>query len=357
MFSLLQFVSSFRCFIPKISFLKFPQTNLEIKSTNLPDLDGNSASELPLDFLNAVRKSAISTAVSYRQAGINFCRIDFDTTIGDLTYTSLKNTMPFLKQYLIDLCNELQLIPTLIETSTNTSEQTINEELPKQQSIRVFFPDMGAAVLARNDWKLMDLDASQVPPCISTANIQNDGLKETDVVAIIVCPQYSEADCIQRILDLTIENNILCIMINPNIINRDQGFGVRKFTIQYIISSLIVFCSLLLLIIIYSYVILGAKNLRKNILAKFQTAYLLKTLKSGALVREWPGPFTLWKEDSQATDGYILIQNYNQEPDSTEISEILGEFDEDDNDDNPNKNIVNNLIGEIGGFFKGLSRL
>lgn len=74
----------------------------------------------------------------------------------------------------------------------------------------------------------MGTNSSEVPVGVYTANVQNDPLGTTDKAAIILCPLYSETDYVQRVVDLCVNNNVLCIMINPNLINMDQGFGVRE---------------------------------------------------------------------------------------------------------------------------------
>ena len=107
--------------------------------------------------------------------------------------------------------------------------EAVSEYLPKvkedevtPRTMRVFFPDMGAAVLARRDWKLGS-PSSELPPCIITANVQNDDLSDTDEVAVIVCPLSYEADYVKRVIDLCDAKKIPCVMINPNLINMDQG--------------------------------------------------------------------------------------------------------------------------------------
>jgi len=65
--------------------------------------------------------------------------------------------------------------------------------------------------------------SSEVPPCIQTANVQNDALLSTDEIAIIICPLSYEADYVKRVVDLCEEKKIPCVMINPNLINMDQG--------------------------------------------------------------------------------------------------------------------------------------
>ena len=74
-------------------------------------------------------------------------------------------------------------------------------------SIRLYFPDMGAAALARRDWKTGTVD-SEVPNCIVTANIQNDQLQPSDRLVVLVCPLYSEQDQVKRIIDECAANQV-----------------------------------------------------------------------------------------------------------------------------------------------------
>lgn len=132
-----------------------------------------------------------------------------------------------------------------------------------------------------------------VPPCIFTANIQNDPLQSTDKLAIILCPKYSEADYVKRIMDLCDEVSIPCVMINPDLINMDQGFGVR------------------------------ARNIRKDILNTFLTSYKLITLREGAIVREAPKGYTVWIEDESKDDGYTLLNSFAVDPPRETITDLL----------------------------------
>lgn len=179
-------------------------------------------SYLPDSFEDAIERAAKCTVKSVK-SGLLRVRIDFDTSIGDMTYTSLKNSLPFMKRF-------SKSIATLLELSPIDFSPVNPEELPvvETRTLRVFFPDMGAAVLARRDWKMGSND-SEVPLCMYTANIQNDAIEDTDKAVIILCPLYSEADYVGRIADTCLQRNIPCIMINPNLINGDQGLGVRKY--------------------------------------------------------------------------------------------------------------------------------
>ena len=73
-----------------------------------------------------------------------------------------------------------------------------------------------------------------------------------------------------------------------------------------------------------SFLSLGARNLRKDVLGTFSTSYKLKTMATGALVREWPKGYSVWNEDASAPDGsgYRLLQTYKNDP----TREIMNEL-------------------------------
>lgn len=177
------------------------------------------------------------------------CRLDYDTSVGDQTYSSVKNTMKMLKPLLQKICVGLDLsfpvekniqsllagnsddTVTTVQASPMTEDMQVDKlfqvDFTPTRTLRVFCPDMGVAALARRDWKMGTIMA-EVPLCVATANIQNDPLLDTDRLAIILCPLYSEVDSVKRVLDLCAEKGVPCLIINPDLINMDQGFGVRK---------------------------------------------------------------------------------------------------------------------------------
>lgn len=330
-----------------------------------------SVSELPNDFIDSIERAAKSS-LSCMDMGSSRIRIDFDTTIGDQTYSSLTNTLPMVKELVKILCDTMDLsVPTAIVAPAAEEVEDVNEmvadekanlnptpdarmspieakiqaledtdisEVPKYnidpdfkitRSLSIFFPDMGPAVLARRDWKMNSNEVPEVPPCVYTANIQNDPLQITDQLALIICPLYSETDFVKRVLNMCEVQAIPCIMINPDLINMDQGFGVR------------------------------ARNIRNDILNTFVTTYKLKTLSNGAVVREWPAGYTVWNEDPASPDGYTVLQSFGgKEPTREEINDL---FDEVENAGQPKpepaSNVVQSGVNEIVGFFKGMSRL
>jgi hypothetical protein len=220
----------------------------------------SDVTELPNTFQDAVGRSA-SRSMACIASGQMRVRIDFDTSIGDMTYTSLKNTLPMIKEFSAILSKEMGLSMSMPETAVAVTDEATNtaattsttatvetaaaatptaetETDEPERTMRIFFPDMGAAALARRDWKL-GTEVSEVPPCVRTANMQNDPLEPTDKVAVLLCPQSSETDFVKRIMESCTEAKIPLIMINPNLVNMDQGFGVRKLPFPLLFPTLL----------------------------------------------------------------------------------------------------------------------
>lgn len=252
-------------------------------------------SELPNSFNDMIQNAATRT-LECISSGNLFCRIDIDTTIGDLTYTSIKSSMPIVKELVNELCISMNLSLPIVNNSMIISQSMLDETAKSifypEKTLRILFPDMGAAALARRDWK-MGSEYPEVPPCVFTSNIQNDPILDTDRVVIILCPRYSEIDFVKRIMDICTERSIPCILINPELINMDQGFGVR------------------------------ARNIRKTLLGTFIVTYKLITLRDGAIVRDWPKGFSVWKEDAQKDEGYSLLQTFQTDPPKDTIAELF----------------------------------
>jgi hypothetical protein len=206
-------------------------------------------------------------------------------------------------------------------------EAGITDQTPAR-TLRIFFPDMGAAALAQRDWKINSFDA-EVPPCVKCANIQNDVVEAADAVVVLLCPLSYEADCVKRIQDACSLTNTPCVMINPDLVNMDQGYGVR------------------------------ARNLRTELLNSFTTAYKLKTMPQGAVVREWPAGFSVWAEDEVEEEGYNLLDTFTKDPARETVNDLYDAWEqgvtvgEIRGDNNPAIQAVQGLVG----FFQGLSRM
>jgi hypothetical protein len=112
-----------------------------LASSSLPL--SKDVSELPASFEDAVARAADRVIAGIRY-GNSKLRIDFDTSIGDQTYTSLKNALPMTRLLVTKLSALLKLKPLAFGAEADEDLRTMC----------VFFPDMGAAALARRDWKM-----------------------------------------------------------------------------------------------------------------------------------------------------------------------------------------------------------
>lgn len=99
-------------------------------------------------------------------------RLDFDTSMGDATYTQLKLSMDFARDVAIEWALELD-----------------------EGDLVLFFPDSGAAALARQEWKMEDLDEALVPPNVRVAGFPRDTLEDSDAGAFARSPALRSAGC------------------------------------------------------------------------------------------------------------------------------------------------------------------
>jgi hypothetical protein len=123
--------------------------------------------------------------------------------------------------------------------------------------------------------------------------------------------------------------NTPCVMINPDLVNMDQGYGTR------------------------------ARNLRNELINSFTTVYKLKTMPAGAVVREWPRGFSVWAEDEAQDDGYTLLDTFTRDPSREAVNDLYDAYEQgvtvEDirGDNNP---VIQGVQGVLD-FFQGLSRL
>ena len=121
-------------------------------------------------------------------------------------------------------------------------------------------------------------------------------------------------------------------MINPNLINMDQGFGLR------------------------------ARSMRTSLIYPFTTVYKLKTLAEGAIVREYPKGYSVWMDDVSCPGGYKLLQSYLNEPPNDTVNELFdsnvpSSSNSEDERGNGSLKAVGTLFKEVTGFFQGLSKM
>lgn len=307
------------------------------------------------------------------------CRVDFDTSIGDETYTTLKSSTEFMQQFVSSLSlacvdgvreQKQQQVMKLVEAkaelrevqeqmdeaaafagddeddSKESSDQSDlldkltqrEEELmqiitdgadPATDSwegakVRIYFPDEGSAALARRDWQ------SEVPSCVEFSSCGGVQVADTskDAVILFFCPRASEAEFVEEILYKMEETRgdqlMLTVMVNPLLVDMGvTGFGM------------------------------AGRRLRERLIDGLVPAYYLRTLQWGALTRVWPQLFTVWQEDENESSGYRLIKAMDRLPSNPEVEDIY----DIENGDMAAPSEGFGLLNALGDFVNGMTRL
>lgn len=310
------------------------------------------------------------------------CRVDFDTSIGDETYTTLKSSTEFMQQFvsslslacvegvreekqrqvmkLVEAKAELRDVQEQMDEATafaGDEDEEDSEEKSSEQSdivdkltqregelmqiianqgfdpttdawegakLRIYFPDEGSAALARRDWK------SEVPSCVEFSACGGVQVADTskDAVVLFFCPRASEAEFVEEILYEMEEKRgdelMLTVMVNPLLVDMGvTGFGM------------------------------AGRRLRERLIDGLVPAYYLRTLQWGALTRVWPQLFTVWQEDANESTGYRMIKAMDRLPSNPEVEDI---YDIENGDMNaPSEGF--GLLNALGDFVNGMTRL
>jgi hypothetical protein len=318
--------------------------------------------ELPDSLQDAAERAAEASAQFAEEVGVLArCRVDFDTSIGDETYTLLKSSTEFMQHFVSAL--SYALIPGLQEArqaemmrvatakgELKTLKESEKVDQPKEEQLlktianggrdeepkwqgpvaRVYFPDEGSAALARRDWfGGVRGGEAKVPRCVqfsSCGGIQTVNNIKNDMVVFFFCPKASEVDSVEEILRRTeteSETLKLIVFVNPSLVNMGvTGFGY------------------------------AARLLRERLIDTLETTYYLRTLAWGALTRQFPETYSVWQEDSNAAGGYRLIKTLDRLPSNPEVEDIF-----DLANGNMREKSNGGFLDQLGDFVNGMTRL
>jgi len=227
-------------------------------------LQPGQATELPDSLEDAAVRAAEASAAFCEQGG-NRCRVDFDTSIGDETFTLLKTSTEFMQNYVTALT--YAVIPGLqeqrqkemmavaqaraelkaLEEESGDNDDDNGKEIDADKKdalvqliardgrsadepwqgpkARVYFPDEGSAALARRDW------TDKVPACVQFSSCGGVQVQDVsnDRLVFFFCPRASESDSVEAILQRTEElaADPFTVFINPILVDMGvTGFGM-----------------------------------------------------------------------------------------------------------------------------------
>lgn len=148
--------------------------------------------------------------------------------------------------------------------------------------LRVFFPDAGAAALARRDWN------SPTYP-IRGIGEPKGKIQPEDRLFLFVEPSSVEVNQVEDLCNEALDRPV--VLLNP------QLEDIATIGIGY-----------------------AGRQLRERFLSTFESCYYLKPLQGAALLRAYPNPWQVWVE----IDGdYQLLAEESQKPVGEVLDRIL----------------------------------
>ena len=181
---------------------------------------------------------------------------------------------------------------------------------------KVFFPDAGAAALARRDWgevpfKILDIGTGKIP-------VQQQ-IQPEDKAFLFIAPSAVEVAQVEKLCEVAGERPF--VMFNPRLED------VATIGIGY-----------------------AGRQLRERFLNTFESCYHIRSLDGAALFRCYPASWQVWLETG---DRYQLISELPKKPVGEEIDQILAEKTQPDGSPSPKKV---GLLTNLQRFLRTLSR-
>ena len=187
------------------------------------------------------------------------------------------------------------------------------------EKLRVFFPDAGAAALARRDWGEKPYGVRGIGEL--KAEIQPD-----ETVFLFIEPSSVEVEDVEALCDEIGDRTV--IFLNPRLED------IATIGIGY-----------------------AGRQLRERFLNTFDSCYYIRSLEGAALFRCYPSPWQLWLETD---DGYELLTEFPNRPTGEQIDRVLmGESEDGEIQDGapmPKAGTRKGVLAGLQQFLKALSQ-
>lgn len=184
---------------------------------------------------------------------------------------------------------------------------------------KVFFPDAGAAALARRDWGTVPFKIDDVG---NPRSIIEDKIQPDDEAFLLVGPSAVEVAQVEKLSNLAGDRPF--ILLNP------QMEDIYIVGIGY-----------------------AARQLRDRFLSTIESCYYLRPLDQAAVLRSYPSLWQVWLE----TNGeYKLIAEESQRPAGESLDRILAQATVTDSTGNTTQPKQPGLLTNLQRFLNALSR-
>ncbi len=157
------------------------------------------------------------------------------------------------------------------------------------EGLRIFFPDMGAAALAKRDWGDMPF---QIDALSSRRVSVEEKIQPEDRCFLVIEPSSVEVNEVEKLYRAAEDRPVILLLPRLESV-ATVGIG------------------------------LAARQLRERFLSKIESCYYVRPLEGAALSRCYPEPWQVWIETEQ--DGYQCVAELPRKPVGEELDRILTE--------------------------------
>lgn len=200
---------------------------------------------------------------------------DLDEAIAQAKASTTAAIAAGYKRLQVDLVfPELKVMPV--------AENFLTAFEPLNHKLRVFFPDAGAAALARRNW-------GEKPYAIRGINDLKAEIQPEEEVILFVEPSSVEVGAVEQLCQEAIDRTV--ILLNPRMED------IATIGIGY-----------------------AGRQLRERFLSTFESSYYLRPLEEAALLRAYPSAWQVWLEQAGT---YELIAEEPQKPIGDALEQIL----------------------------------
>ncbi|HEY9845944.1 MAG TPA: DUF1995 family protein [Candidatus Caenarcaniphilales bacterium] len=189
------------------------------------------------------------------------------------------------------------------------AEQFITLFADLGSKLKVYFPDAGAAALAKRDWGTVPFEIRGIGEKLAP-------IQPEDQAFVLVAPSDVEVSKVEKMCEAAGDRP--CILLNPQLQN------VAIVGVGY-----------------------AGRQLRKRFLNTIETCYYLKPLENGAILRAYPSPWQIWRQ--KAEGDYELIAEETEKPLGDRLEQIFAQLTQ---AEKPQKQ---GLLAQLQSFLRTLS--
>ena len=187
--------------------------------------------------------------------------------------------------------------------------------------VKVMFPDTGAAMLAKRDWKEITFQVTDMGGRFTPIDEQ---VSETDEIFIVTCPTAVEVERVETLCNLAGDRPV--ILLIPQLEDvAVVGIG------------------------------LAARQLRERFLTTLYSCYYVRPLEGASILRIHPSPWQIWLEKEE---GYELAMELSSKPAGEELERLLIQLTTPEGEEGNNSSQIKKpgLLGSLQKFLKALSQ-